>query len=130
MTIPYTVASPSPLPSPAGLVVKNGSKARSATSSDIPVPVSDTCICDAALIDPAQVDGEQTSIGHRIAGVGREVEEQLLELLDIDRYEHGLVRGRDGQLTLAVERSLEQWTLLRRRPCAGRQSRDWPGRGG
>ncbi len=31
---------PSPVPSPIGLVVKNGSKARATTSGVIPVPVS------------------------------------------------------------------------------------------
>ena len=39
---PWTVASPNPLPSPVVFVVKKGSNARSATSGDIPVPVSAT----------------------------------------------------------------------------------------
>ena len=38
--IPYTVASPSPVPSCGPLVVKNGSKARSSVLSSIPTPVS------------------------------------------------------------------------------------------
>ncbi len=38
--MPYTVARPRPVPSPLGLVVKNGSNARSMTSWGIPVPVS------------------------------------------------------------------------------------------
>src|SRR5271165_1378895 len=38
---PYTMLSPSPVPLPASLVVKNGSKARAATSGGIPVPVSE-----------------------------------------------------------------------------------------
>jgi hypothetical protein len=42
VTTPYTLASPRPVPSPAGLVVKKGSKARAATSSVIPIPVSAT----------------------------------------------------------------------------------------
>src|SRR5258708_3943509 len=41
--IPYTVARPSPVPTPAGLVVKKGSKARSITSLSMPAPVSATC---------------------------------------------------------------------------------------
>ena len=40
LTIPYTVASPRPVPFPLGFVVKNGSKARVRTSSLIPLPVS------------------------------------------------------------------------------------------
>ena len=42
LTIPYTVDSPSPVPFPISLVVKNGSKTRWAVSSSIPVPVSAT----------------------------------------------------------------------------------------
>ena len=38
--IPWTVASPSPVPSPASFVVKKGSKARSRTSAGMPVPSS------------------------------------------------------------------------------------------
>jgi len=39
-TIPYTVASPSPVPFPCPFVVKNGSKMCACVSSSIPVPVS------------------------------------------------------------------------------------------
>jgi hypothetical protein len=42
--MPYTVARPSPLPSPTGLVVKKGSKARANVSGRIPAPVSVTVI--------------------------------------------------------------------------------------
>ena len=42
VTMPYTVARPSPVPSPLALVVKNGSKARSTTSADMPWPESQT----------------------------------------------------------------------------------------
>jgi len=38
--MPWIVASPSPVPWPLGLVVKNGSEARAATSGGMPVPVS------------------------------------------------------------------------------------------
>src|SRR5207245_1022320 len=41
-TIPYDTESPRPLPSPGGLVVKNGSKIRGRASSGIPGPVSRT----------------------------------------------------------------------------------------
>ena len=34
--------SPRPVPLPSGLVVKKGSKARSITSGDMPLPVSET----------------------------------------------------------------------------------------
>jgi len=39
-TIPYTVERPSPVPFPASLVVKNGSKRRERVFSSIPWPVS------------------------------------------------------------------------------------------
>src|SRR5713226_6411872 len=42
LTIPYTVASPRPVPLPAGLVVKKGSKIWRRVFSSIPCPVSDT----------------------------------------------------------------------------------------
>jgi len=41
-TIPYTVASPNPVPLPVSFVVKNGSKARALVCSSMPMPVSDT----------------------------------------------------------------------------------------
>ena len=41
---PYTVARPRPVPRPASLVVKKGSKARSLTSSLMPLPVSPTAM--------------------------------------------------------------------------------------
>ncbi len=41
-TAPYTIDSPSPVPLPCSLVVKNGSKMRAFTSSVMPEPVSET----------------------------------------------------------------------------------------
>ena len=40
LRMPLQIQSPSPVPSPAGLVVKNGSKIRSRISGGIPPPVS------------------------------------------------------------------------------------------
>jgi hypothetical protein len=42
LTMPRTVDSPSPVPLPNSLVVKNGSKIWSSTSGAMPVPVSAT----------------------------------------------------------------------------------------
>ena len=42
LRMPLQIQSPSPVPSPAGLVVKNGSKIRSRISGGIPTPVSRT----------------------------------------------------------------------------------------
>ena len=41
-TARYTVASPSPVASCRGLVVKNGSNTRSTVAASMPCPVSDT----------------------------------------------------------------------------------------
>ena len=41
-TIPYTVASPRPVPLPFSLVVKNGSKSLAMVASSMPHPVSVT----------------------------------------------------------------------------------------
>ena len=43
-TMPYTVASPRPVPLPGALVVKNGSNTRACTSGDMPDPESLTAI--------------------------------------------------------------------------------------
>ena len=40
--MPSETARPSPVPSPSGLVVKNGSKTRGTTSAGIPGPLSST----------------------------------------------------------------------------------------
>ena len=42
--MPYTIASPRPLPRPDSLVVKNGSNTRFNTSGSMPTPVSLTLI--------------------------------------------------------------------------------------
>ena len=44
LTKPYTVLRPRPVPRPDCLVVKNGSNARSFTSSGMPAPLSTTAI--------------------------------------------------------------------------------------
>src|SRR6266404_7185751 len=42
LIIPYTVASPKPVPFPCSLVVKKGSKIRALVSASIPIPLSAT----------------------------------------------------------------------------------------
>ena len=44
LMMPYTVASPSPVPLPFSLVVKNGSNMCACVSSLMPVPLSVTAI--------------------------------------------------------------------------------------
>ncbi len=52
---PYTWLKPSPVPTPAGLVVKNGSNARFITSALMPLPESLTATmtnCPGAISAP------------------------------------------------------------------------------
>ena len=84
--MPWTVARPRPVPSPGPLVVKNGSKARSATSGAMPVPSSETRDLDA-VAGAADGDRQRPAVGHRVAGVDGEVHEHLLELRAVG--EHG-----------------------------------------
>ncbi len=42
LTMPYTVASPSPVPFPTSLVVKNGSKIWARVAASMPCPLSVT----------------------------------------------------------------------------------------
>jgi hypothetical protein len=54
ITMPYTVESPRPVPRPASLVVKKGSKMCSATDRSMPVPVS---LTSSAMNVPARAWG-------------------------------------------------------------------------
>ena len=54
---PYTWERPRPVPTPVGLVVKNGSKARFTTSGDMPLPESLTATmtyCPGVISAPAR----------------------------------------------------------------------------
>ena len=59
--IPCTTDRPSPVPLPASLVVKNGSKIRSRIVSGIPVPVSETLSHAACSSRPAAIDSAPPS---------------------------------------------------------------------
>ena len=86
---------PSPVPCPTSLVVKNGSKALSITSGDMPVPVSvhddhdvlarlDLVIGRAVglvEIGIGGLDRQLAAVRHRVAGIDRQVEQRVLELV-------------------------------------------------
>ena len=63
-TIRYEMSSPSPVPSPTGLVVKNGSKIRLCTSGGMPGPVSpiSTTTCSSG---PGGAHGQRAAPAHR-----------------------------------------------------------------
>ena len=58
--MPYAVESPSPVPRPTSLVVKNGSKMRSCTSRGMPTPLSST-ISATRNGSPATASGSRIS---------------------------------------------------------------------
>ena len=98
-TMPCTTASPSPVPCPTGLVVKNGSKTRSRVASSMPQPLSLTHRC--ACAPGAQTDAGRAASGveigrgqadhdaaaaalQRVPGVGAQVHQHLLHLRRVD----------------------------------------------
>src|SRR6478672_745322 len=91
-TIPRTVARPRPVPLPCSFVVKKGSNAWSRVSGGMPWPVSDTSSRTCGSGRPGLVRGELDVRGaereaaaarHGVAGVHRQVEDDLLDLCEI-----------------------------------------------
>ena len=99
---PYTMLKPRPVPCPGALVVKKGSKMRSSTSGDMPVPVSRMAIDVVAHSEPrmtrrvvginmriTRLYGQRPAARHRIACVDRNVDQRGFQLDLIDRHGHG-----------------------------------------
>ncbi len=89
------------MPLPTGLVVKNGSNARSITSWLMPQPVSVIEILRyspgwmsptalAAIVTLSDGDGQLPFAVHRVAGVDREVEDRIFQLVRIDEDRPGI----------------------------------------
>ena len=110
---------PRPVPLPTGLVVKNGSNARSSTSAVMPQPVSVTLMRTySPRPDVADLVGLQGDVGgadahhagavHRVAGVDREVDDGVLELVRIDVGRPGVGGEVDLDLDPLAQRPVEQ----------------------
>ena len=107
-TMPRQTARPMPVPPPAGLVVKNGSKIRLRTSSGMPGPLSCTVIrswpwrrsCSAAMVELPRA----APADHRLLGVGDQVGQHLGQLI---RIGHGLRQVRRQLLGDADAGALE-----------------------
>ena len=74
------------MPSPAGLVVKNGSNTRCSVSSDIPVPVSETSVTTVSPSRAVRITSRFVGVrAHGVFGVDDQVQDDLLQLLIIAR---------------------------------------------
>ena len=108
--MPCTTDSPSPVPWPTGLVVKNGSKMRARISGVMPAPVSRTVsrgvraglqlggsrrARSASTRAGSTRTSQRAALLHGVRGVGREVQEHLVELRLVGEHERrALVEGR------------------------------------
>ena len=120
--MPYTVARPRPVPSPLGLVVKNGSNARSMTSWGIPVPVSLTfrltyrpgasptrlAAWSASTLGAGGGDDELPAARHRVAGVDGQVDQDLLDLAGVGQHRAQPGGQVGGQLHVLAQGAQQQ----------------------
>ena len=104
VTMAWTTDSPSPVPSAAALVVKNGSKIWSRRSSAIPWPVSATSNQTLPSGLAARAHGQDATGRHGVGGVDRQVHDHLLDLAAIGVHEEWLV----GEVDLEPDRLTQQ----------------------
>ena len=133
------------MPSPLGLVVKNGSNARAAVGAIHP----DAGVADAQPdvaarvhvrpgarvggvdVDVLGVERQRAAVGHRVARVDREVEQHLLELAVVGhdrpqvgrqrRLEHDVLAERAAQQLLHLEHDAGQVEHARADDLAARE---------
>ena len=83
LTMPWQIERPSPVPTPTGFVVKNGSKMRGRTSGGMPAPVSEISTrarpSGAVPVDGAHDVLAGAPLRDRLRGVDEEVQEHLAE---------------------------------------------------
>ena len=83
-TIPWTMERPRPVPTPAGLVVKNGSKMRGSSSGAIPGPLSDismtTRSAEIFLVRKWMIRPGPSSLFQRLLGIEEQIQHHLLQL--------------------------------------------------
>ena len=85
-TMPWLIESPSPVPSPSGLVVKNGSNTCAASASDMPGPSSATSTATPSSQRRARTTTRAgpAGAGDRLGRVVDEIDEDLLDLVGVD----------------------------------------------
>ena len=120
--MPYTVARPSPVPWPRGLVVKNGSNSRDFVASFIPEPLSidrqrDVGAAHETLrygrrVVPLDIDslGYETNSSARTArvpGVDHQIHHDLLELTSIRTHVRQAGGERRGQLDVLADHAAQ-----------------------
>ena len=101
-----TIASPSPVPTPASLVVKNGSKRRGTSFRVDPgagVGDAEERVGRVGARRDSGRDRQPAALGHRIARVDGEVEHGLVELGRIDRDEARLLGRQRDELDVGAD---------------------------
>ena len=86
------------MPTPVGLVVKKGSKTRDSTSADMPSPIRRQQSRQTRPARPLLIqkvgrsqrflcgrDRQRAALGHRVAGVHRQIQYRAFELVRVDR---------------------------------------------
>src|SRR6202012_4743225 len=123
VTMPYTVARPSPVPRPFGLVVKNGSNNRSRGAPSLPTPEAETPEPEVPArvqarpaggvglvdLDVAGVDGQPAATRHRVPRVHGQVEQYLLQLAAVGLDRPQLRVRVDAQLDVLAQRPAQQF---------------------
>ena len=106
LTMPWTMASPRPVPLPGSFEVKNGSNACSRVKASMPQPVSETVSstsgpggASTATGSSRDADGatsicQRPALRHRILRVHGQVHQDLLELSDVGPHQARLRRDR------------------------------------
>ena len=117
------------MPLPIGLVVKNGSKARVATSGGIPVPVSVTdsstycpggtsLVPRTRLIQPPvrRLDPQNTPIRHRVARIDAEVQQRIFKLAGVHQRGPEIIALHGLDRDVRADRPLDQLVQSRHQP--------------
>ncbi len=119
--MPNTVESPSPVPLPCSLVVKNRLEDPISHLERHPlagigerehhvrpgVDVGVLCRIGGVDVDVAGFDQEAAAVGHGVAGVGREVHHDLLELRAVGLEAAEARRREQGQLDALADQALQ-----------------------
>ena len=102
--MPWQMDSPSPVPTPTGLVVKKGSKMRPSISGGMPQPVSRTSTTTAGSPCRArhQRGSRRSPPGHGLRRVDQQVEEHLAQPRLVAQHQGHLAESRTSRARLRI----------------------------